>query len=99
MISDLEAYRILSRNPEILSAEVGGTLALMSVRNGQYYALNGTASEIWRMLEQPVALARLSASVASAYEGDSGQIEKDLRETLEEWLAHRLIVATPRNAE
>jgi hypothetical protein len=99
MISEFDTHRILSRNPEILYAEVGGDFALMSVTNGQCYALNGTASKIWRMLEQPAAAARLSAGLAAAYSGDSSQIDRDLRDTLEEWLAHRLIVATPQNAE
>jgi hypothetical protein len=37
--------------------------------------------------------------MAAAYNGDSRQIDRDLRDTLEEWLAHRLIVVTAQNSE
>jgi len=65
----------------------------MSIQNGRYYALNAVASEIWRKLEQPTTADRLSASLAEEYKGDRGRIASDLRETLEEWLTHRLIEA------
>jgi len=66
---------------------------MRSAPNGRYYALNSVASEIWRKLEQPTAVGQLVSTLAAEYEGDPGEIEEDLRETLDEWLAHRLITA------
>jgi hypothetical protein len=94
MISELKSDQILSRSSDVFSTEAGGEIAIMSVPNGRYYALNPVASEIWRKLEQPTAVGQLASALAAEYEGDPGQIEKDLRETLEEWLACRLITAS-----
>jgi len=95
MSRELEAHQILSRSSEVLSSEVGGDMALMSVSSGRYYALNAIASEIWRKLEQPADFAALTAALTAEYDGDPVQIEKDLRETLQEWLTQHLIVVTP----
>lgn len=92
MISSPEALQILSRSQDVLGTEAGGEVALMSIPNGCYYALNPVASDIWRKLEQPVAMGELAASLMAAYDGDPARIVKDLRETVDEWLSHGLIV-------
>lgn len=50
----LQDHQILSRNSGVVSTEVGGDLALMSISNGCYYALNSVASAIWRKLEETI---------------------------------------------
>jgi hypothetical protein len=57
--------------------------------------LNSTASAIWRMLEKPIPADLLPEAMAAAYSGDPARIAQDTRDTLEEWRASRLIVATP----
>jgi hypothetical protein len=89
--SRLEPHRTLSRHSDILSTEVSGQIALMSIPNGCYYSLNSVASEIWRKLEQPTQVGQIAATLADEYSGDPEQIEKDLQETLGQWLALHLI--------
>jgi hypothetical protein len=87
----LKFDQILSRSSDVFSTEAGGEVAIMSVPNGRYYALNSVASEIWRKLDRPTAVGQLVFTLTAEYEGDPGQIERDLRETLDEWLTYRLI--------
>jgi len=94
MRPELEIDRVLMRSPEIFAAEIGGDFALMSRQNGRYYALNSTASQIWRELEYPSPVGRIAASLSQQYSGDQAQIEADLRQTLQEWLEQRLITVT-----
>ena len=91
----LQDHQILSRNSDVISTEVGGDLALMSIPNGCYYALNCAASAIWRKLEEPIRVDQLSAALIDEYNGDARQIEQDLREPLEKWLAWSLIEMKP----
>jgi hypothetical protein len=98
MSSRLEGHQIVSRSPHVLAAEADGEVALMSIPNGCYYALNGIASEIWRRLEQPVAVEQLAAVLIARYNGDRTQIERDLGETLDQWLSLDLITANPRDS-
>jgi coenzyme PQQ synthesis protein D (PqqD) len=89
--SRLEPLRTLSRHSDVLSTEVGGQIALMSIPNGCYYSLNSVASEIWRKLEQPTRVGQMATTLAAEYSGDPEQIENDLQETLQQWLALHLI--------
>jgi hypothetical protein len=92
MLSLSEGRQCVSRSSDVLSTEAGGEVALMSIPNGRYYALNPFASAIWRKLEQPASVAQLAAKLAAEYNGDPAQIENDLRDTLQEWLSWRLII-------
>jgi hypothetical protein len=95
LIPEPASQQILSRNAEVISSEVGGQIALMSVRNGRYYSLNSIASDIWRKLENPTAIGRLADSLMPEYEGDAMEIERDLQETIEGWLVERLVILIP----
>jgi hypothetical protein len=95
MVPDIEAHQIMSRSSDVFSTEAGGDVALMSVPNGRYYALNAVASDIWRNLEKPARVGDLTATLCAKYSGDPSQIERDLEETLQDWLAWRLIEVTP----
>lgn len=96
MISDAQ---VLARDSDALWTEAGGEVALMSCRNGCYYALDSIASVVWRKLERPMAVSRLTADLVEEYSGDPTQIEGDLKKTLEEWLAWQLIVDVSEDSD
>jgi hypothetical protein len=96
VIPEFKKNRILSRNSDVLFTHVGGEIALMSIPNGRYYALNPVASSIWLKLEQPRMADELATILSAEYRSEPGQIEKDLRDTLEQWLEWSLITASER---
>ena len=96
MTTEPQSEQIFFRSPDVFSTEAGGELALMSIANGCYYTLNPVASDIWRSLERPMPTERLAAMLADEYDGDPVRIESDLRDTLDEWHAWRLITAKPQ---
>jgi hypothetical protein len=85
-------HQILARNADVFWTEVGGQVALMSARNGCYYGLDPIASAVWRKLERPMAVSRLTAELLEEYSGNAAQIEEDLKKVLGEWLAWHLII-------
>ena len=77
----------LVRCEEMLEADVNGEVVALHVERGQCYGLNGVASEIWRMLEQPISAEEICARLTSDYEVDGAtcraqviQLLSDLRE-------------------
>lgn len=76
---------VWSRSEDVLSAEVGGEVALMCVATGQYYALDSPGSDLWRALEAPASSESLLEALTMRYQGDPARIASDLAETLDEW--------------
>ncbi len=73
---------IVVRNDTILDANVGTETVLMSVENGQYYALTATSRAVWERLKAPVRVRDLCADLASAYQTPLETIEADTLEFL-----------------
>jgi hypothetical protein len=76
------------RRPDALAADVGGEVVLMSVEHGKYYGLDRVASDVWRRLEQPIAVAELCSLLRAEYAGDPDQIAREvvtLLEQLDAW--------------
>ncbi|WP_395831093.1 PqqD family peptide modification chaperone [Elstera sp.] len=82
---------IIVRNDAILDANVGDETVLMSVENGQYYALTATSRAVWERLKQPVRVRDLCADLASAYQTPLETIEADTLEFLSYLEAQKMI--------
>lgn len=48
---------VIAQSPELVSAQVEGETALMSIHNGAYYGLDPVGSRIWELIEQPRLVA------------------------------------------
>jgi len=62
---EIEKFR---RSDDLLGAEVGDELLMMSVEKGSYFSLNPVATRIWALLEQPRTLDELVASLTQEYD-------------------------------
>ncbi len=82
---------IVVRNDTILDANVGTETVLMSVENGQYYALTATSRAVWERLKVPVRVRDLCADLASAYQTPLETIEADTLEFLSYLEAQKMI--------
>ena len=82
---------IIVRNDTILDANVGAETVLMSVENGQYYALTATSRAIWERLKEPVCVRDLCADLARTYQTPLETIEADTLEFLSYLEAQKMI--------
>lgn len=71
---------VITRHPDMLSAEIGGEAVMMSIEKGAYFGLNPVATRIWDLIEQPKSLAELIAVIFGEYEVTPEQCEADVRE-------------------
>lgn len=82
---------IIVRNDTILDANVGDETVLMSVENGQYYALTATSRAIWERLKEPVRVRDLCADLAHAYQAPLETVAADTLEFLTYLEAQKMI--------
>lgn len=86
---------MIVRNDAILSAVVGGETVLMSVDQGQYYALTATSHDIWERIETPIVVEDLCIALAEAYGAPLETVETDTMAFLEYLEAQAVIKVHP----
>ena len=82
---------VVSRQPDLLEANVGDDVVLLSVEQGSYYALDPIAAEVWRRLETPATIDELCVALADQYDVSPEQCETDVLKFLGELDAQHLL--------
>jgi len=68
----------LSRAEDVRAVSVESVLYLLSVNQNRFYALEGTAREIWEMLDGLRTLRDIAAHLREAYGLPAGKAEADV---------------------
>jgi hypothetical protein len=89
MNSDQE--RIYSRKADIVAANLGEELALLSLATGSYLVFNRTAAHVWRLLSVPRTLDALCEAMTAEFEIEKGRCRVELLALLDRLLAANLI--------
>lgn len=89
----MEPSSIVQRRDNVLMADVGGEIVLMSVEQGNYFGLDATGSHVWRLIEQPIAVTDLCQQLAREYAASTQAIERDVLALLDQLERHGLLVA------
>ena len=48
---------VVTQSPELVSTNIEGQTALLSIINGAYYGMDRVGSRVWELIEQPRAVA------------------------------------------
>jgi hypothetical protein len=75
---------MVRRSGELLEAEVDGELVGLNVVTGTCYGFNGTATAVWRRLEQPMSVAALRDSLLEEFDVAPEVCDEQLRELLDQ---------------
>lgn len=76
---------------DLVSCDLDGETALMSVENGKYYAMDPVGSRIWALLEQPRPVAAMCAFLLEEFEVEPSQCQHDVLAFLNELAQDNLI--------
>ena len=82
---------LITRSRDLLATELDGELALLSIEQGNYYGLKGTARRIWDLTETPCSVGDLCTRLATEYNAPSGRLEADVMAFLSELAAETLV--------
>ncbi len=88
---------IVTRGPGLIEAEADGELIGLHIDNGTCYAFNGTATRVWKMIEEPKSLAEICAILGQEFDVDPDICEAEVRDLLDD-LAGEGIVILGRSA-
>ena len=75
---------IISRNEDCLSTSNDTETIILNLQTGNYLKLNDTGRIIWNLLENDLAYEDLFEKICSDYDACKDQIEKDLKNFLNE---------------
>lgn len=61
-----------------VSTTLSGETIILQMRDGTYYGLDAVGTRIWSLIQEPVSLADVSATVEREYEVDGPRAMTDL---------------------
>ncbi len=89
--ASLEPTSSVVRVKEILSAEVGNEVVLMSIEKGVYFGLNPVGARVWSLLDELVVVQEVCATIVEEFEVTLEQCQEEVLEVLKDMRAQGLI--------
>ncbi|EHQ27889.1 PqqD family peptide modification chaperone [Mucilaginibacter paludis] len=83
---------ILKRNDaNFLASELGNETVIMDINTGDYLGLNEVSTDIWKMLQQPLAANDVVDNLLALYNVSRGECEKQTLAFLNQMLEQHMI--------
>jgi hypothetical protein len=73
------------------ATDIDGRLVMMSLENGEYYALNLVGSRIWELIEKPRTIGDLVDALQAEYEVERAQCQRSISLFLEEMIEKGIV--------
>ena len=83
---------IVSRARDVIATELDGEAVVMSVARGQCYGFDAVGTRIWTLIEQPMPVREVCATLVDEYEVDIETCRRDVTRLLSELARERLII-------
>jgi Coenzyme PQQ synthesis protein D (PqqD) len=87
----LNLESIVQRDRDVMAAEAGQDLVMVSIANGLYYGVSDIAREVWEAIEQPKKISDLVGDLLATFNVDRARCEGETLSFLEDLLSERLI--------
>ncbi len=72
----------LQRQQHILKQEAAGTVVLLNLDDGQYFALDEVGGRVWELCDGSRTVSEISAIIGQEYDAPAKTIEQDLAELM-----------------
>lgn len=82
---------VVNVEPELLSCDLAGEAAILSLTSGTYYGLNAVGARIWNLIRQPQVVQHVLERLLADYEVDAERCKCDLLAMLDELVAEGLV--------
>lgn len=76
---------------EVLSSELGAEHVLLNLRDGTYYGLEEAGSDIWKLLQKPIAVPDLCRAICETYDVEPERCRQDVGTLLRELVDRGLV--------
>jgi hypothetical protein len=88
---------VVVRTKEVIFAEIDGEMALMNTNVGTYIGLDAVGSCIWKLIERPVTVSNLCATLRSQFDVTPVQCEEDVLSFVRKLSEHGLVHTAATN--
>lgn len=82
----------LRRRERVLSQSADGSLVLLDVDGGEYFALEEVAARVWDLCDGDRTVSAVVETVATEYDASPEAVEADVLAFLEEMIQENLLV-------
>jgi hypothetical protein len=79
---EINGSTLLKKTDGLIEANLGESLALMSIENGKYFGMNQVAKHIWKEINEEITFDELILRLTDLFEVDAETCEKNCREFL-----------------
>ena len=77
-MTNLTLNTSLTRDPDLVCAEMDGDLVMMSIENGEYYGIGGVGTRIWELLDQPTTIQQLVETIKTEFDIEEDRCRDDV---------------------
>ncbi|MEO8077013.1 MAG: PqqD family protein [Acidobacteriota bacterium] len=89
--SALAADAAIAHAEGLVASDVNGEVVILSIEAGHFFHLNPTGSRIWNLLDGPMTVAALSATMAERFAVGADECRRDVTEFVEAMLDKGLL--------
>ena len=82
---------VVQRDPEQEFSMIDDEVVMLSLKNGEYYALNSVASRIWEIIEKPKNVNEITKMLIEEFEVDEKTCKNDTLECLYDFKVKEII--------
>lgn len=82
---------ILVQGQPLTAADIDGRVVILSLQAGSYFDFNRVATEIWRMLAEPLRVSEIFHCLLQRHDVDAETLVRDVTPFLETLVTHRLV--------
>lgn len=80
----LNSTTLITRNPNLVAADIDGDLVMMSIERGEYFGITGVGSRVWELLATPITVADITRVICTEYTVDEATCQADMQAFVEE---------------
>lgn len=97
MTTSITKDHLLQRNDkDYISAELDGEMILLHLESADYFGMDKTTTQIWKLLEQPKDITALVTELTNRYVVEKEECEADIRPVLENMVERAFLLLPKR---
>lgn len=96
MMPPIKDTDVISRSVSTVAADIADESILMDVNSGYFFQLNVSASQIWKLVEQPKSFGDLCAEMQAKYAVPADACRADLAEFARDLAERGVLTVEPR---
>jgi hypothetical protein len=79
---------------EQVSSDLGGEVAILDLTGGMYYGLDEVGARIWELIQEPIVIRQVQATIVEEYAADPIRVERDALAFLQQLADEGLVEIT-----